>query len=272
MTSNKLTDFTVSLDLDSTLVCSSEEMKSLEDLKVEEKENRHLIDRIFNLDLVDVTEDLGSGIRTPYWGVYRPHVFEFLLFTSQYFKKVAVWSAGQYRYVHAICDKLFPDSFLQPDLIFTWGDCEKKSKNVLYKPLKKLYSHKELKGFSHEKNTFALDDNSDTFGDNVDNGINIPEYLPSMTSAGIMARDDSLLQLMCWLSLRDVKECNDVRDLDKTKIFTTSLNDYKTLLQEDNIVVPYKTDYSIEDTSYIEFIGNKPYYPREMPELTELNI
>jgi hypothetical protein len=73
----------------------------------------------------------------------------------------------------------------------------------------------------------ALDDNSMTFQLNPGNGVLIPAYEPAPTVEAMRRDDHALLQLKYWLLQPSVMRAKDVRQLDKTRIFTTSLESYK---------------------------------------------
>ena len=220
-----------SLDLDSTFVCSSEEMKDYIALHLHTDASRqYLLPRIYRFDMIDVTSTPGTGIKTQMWGVLRPWAHEFLRLVSNQYNLV-IWSAGQYKYVHAISEILFPyaEGGLQPAGVFTWEDCERDSDDEdahLCKPLTKLYAKFPD---ANPTNTFALDDRESTFEKNPDNGILIPPYEPEPTLEGIIEDDIALLQLYYWLCLPDVQSASDVRSLDKSSIFTTPLSVYQRL-------------------------------------------
>ena len=75
----------------------------------------------------------------------------------------------------------------------------------------------------NEKNTFVLDDRSETFSLNKRNGIQIPEFESDMSVEDICNHpDDELLKLMTWLSTDEVKQSKDVRKLNKNDIFNKS--------------------------------------------------
>jgi len=69
----------------------------------------------------------------------------------------------------------------------------------------------------------------DTFHYNKDNGILIPPYEPELYE--IHHEDHAFLQLMGWLSLPEVLNCEDVRLLDKNNIFKISISEYFHLLE-----------------------------------------
>jgi hypothetical protein len=239
-TQRSLTNRHIVLDLDSTLIHSTSNMKTYANLKLySEPKNAALRPRLYRLEMVDVVDKPGSGIVTVMWGVFRPYVFEFLQFADLYFQGIHIWSAGQYKYVHSIKEILFRDGPVQPSTILTYDDCEMTS-NEIFKPLSKFYGRPTSEG-ANETNTLALDDRDDTFSRNHHNGIQIPVYeqgprtssgdSPPPTIKFIKANDIALPQLMCWLSLPHIIREPDVRKLDKSTIFTTPLIEYERQLK-----------------------------------------
>lgn len=218
------TPYKLVLDLDSTLVHSSGIMEEYERLEIASNPKRKvLLDRLYNFQLVDVMDPPGTGMTTVMWGTKRPHLAEFLTFASTYFEEIIIWSAGQPKYVHAIADVIFPDTFFGDPTkrsirILTSEDCVMQGRWV-YKPISKLAN-------VNPAYCFCLDDRDDTFSKNSQNGIKIPAYEPSPTVESIMADDVALVQLMCWLSLPEVMNASDVRQLNKKSIFTTPLSTY----------------------------------------------
>ena len=170
--------------------------------------------------LEDVVEKRGQGVETAMWGTTRPHVKEFLIFCFSYFKIVAVWSAGQKKYVDAIVDYLFRD-IRRPHVVFSYDDCAKTSDNLLTKPLQHMIDTVAgLKKYMSLQNTFALDDRPTTYEDvNPDNGILIPVYKPKNTLEELQQDDDTLIKLMNWFTQPEVIHSSDIRTLDKTHIF-----------------------------------------------------
>lgn len=228
--SRSLTNRHLVLDLDSTLIHSSVEMDVYENMHLySDTRSIPLRSRLYRFDLVDAMDVVpGTGSVMPMWGVFRPHVFEFLQFASVYFEKVHIWSAGQYKYVHNIKAVLFPKPDFQPDVVLTHDDCEMSS-TMVCKPLSKLYG---MGVGANETNTLALDDRDDTFSKNPYNGIQIEPYEPGESKEEIMDDDDTLQKLMCWLSLPEVMRESDVRYLDKRYIFDTPLSTYHKRLKE----------------------------------------
>lgn len=229
--SASITDKCVVLDLDQTLIATQEEMNSLKNLNIlNDPQLLPLRNRTYYITIEDL-EKPGIGTKYDFWGVSRPHVREFLLFCFSYFKVVAVWSAGQRPYVEAIVDDIFRD-LPKPHIIFSHDDVFVGPGGRIEKPLNKMIeSSPVLRRFMSLQNTLAVDDNGSTFRNNDENGILIPAYDPAL-SVNAMGRDDpTLLQLKYWLLQPEVVNARDVTVLDKSTIFTTSLDTYRAKLQ-----------------------------------------
>lgn len=213
-----LTNKCLVLDLDETLVHTFDDMDSYRKLGI--MNSPHTLDlrpRIYRIELLDVYDNLGTGIRTPIWGITRPYLSEFLQFCFQYFRMVTVWSAGQYPYVHSIVSHIFRDAY-PPQIVFTRDDCLIETN--LHKPLEKIF--KESDGVMNLMNTFALDDKETTFSThNPQNGVLIPEYAPYPNYYALRNNDDNLLRLKDWLMKPDVMNATDVRTLNKNDIFSS---------------------------------------------------
>jgi len=69
-----------------------------------------------------------------------------------------------------------------------------------------------------------------TFSINKDNGILIPEYEANLNVKGISKNDENLLKFMAWLLAPENREVEDIRKLNKKKIFKTSKDIYMELL------------------------------------------
>lgn len=206
-----ITDMTIVLDLDETLVRSEEgdEAKML---------IKYLVDPKFynrRQDMYKIVVDTGRS-KSLMYGIKRPYLDLFLDFVFYYFRNVIVWSAGHYDYVHKICNIIFNDHY-RPDAIYTNDDCVME-KRVLTKPLRKIYNtEKDI----NEKNTIILDDRETVFsGPNPRNGILIPAYDPYLSEPINSNVDNRLLEFMRWLMLPRVRNTSDVRYLDKNFIFS----------------------------------------------------
>jgi hypothetical protein len=226
-----ITDKCVVLDLDQTLIATQNDMSSLKELNIlSDPKLISLRNRTYHIALEDLGRP-GIGTNHDFWGVTRPHINEFLIFCFSYFKIVAVWSAGKRPYVEAIVDHIFKD-IRPPHVVFTQDDTEVGPGGHVLKPLTKMIeSNPVLRRNMSLQNTLAIDDNSMTFYNNHDNGVLIPAYDPSL-NVNALARDDpTLLQLKYWLLQPEIAAARDVTVLDKSTIFSTSLDAYKNRLR-----------------------------------------
>jgi hypothetical protein len=229
--SASITDKCVVLDLDQTLIATQDSIDSLSQLDILSAPKLiSLRNRVYHITIEDL-EKPGIGTKYDFWGVTRPHIDEFLIFCFSYFKIVAVWSAGKRPYVEAIVDHIFRD-LPQPHIIFTHDDTIISPKGHIFKPLTKLIeSNPVLRRNMSLQNTLAVDDNASTFNENYENGILIPAYEPSLNIDALARDDPTLLQLKYWLLQSEVINTRDINGLDKTRIFSTSVDSYKTKLK-----------------------------------------
>lgn len=224
------TDKSFSLDLDASLLSTSVDMNIFTKLKLyTDLSMLQVRERIYYIDMADVCASPGSGTRTKMWGIFRPHIFEFIEFLFSYCQGVMVWSAGKPKYVASICAILFPFTAKQPKLVYTYDDCVGEGGDIV-KPLDKAFKDPAGDGLFTPNNTFHLDDRTDVISLNPKNGIWIPEYNPEFTKKGILADDVTLIKLKYWLLLPEVRSSKNIRDLDKSKIFTPSLQEYEKIL------------------------------------------
>lgn len=225
--STSITDKCVVLDLDQTLIATQDHIESLKELNIMSDPKLLLLrNRVYHITIEDL-EKPGIGTKYDFWGVTRPHVKEFLLFCFSYFKVVAVWSAGQRPYVEEIVDSIFQD-LPKPHIILSHDDIEYNSSGHIEKPLTKMIKFNPmLTRLMTLQNTLAIDDNPSTFVKNYGNGVLIPEYDPDLSIDAFNKDDQRLLQLKYWLLQPEVINSRDVNMLDKSKIFTTSIETYK---------------------------------------------
>lgn len=225
-----ITDHCIVLDLDQTLIATQDSVDTLSKLKIlSDPKLLSLRNRSYYITIDDV-EKPGIGSKYDFWGVTRPHVEEFLIFCFSYFKIVAVWSAGKRPYVEAIVDHLFRD-LPQPHIVFSHDDIILNNKNEVEKPLTKMINLNDItKRYMSLENTFAIDDNNTTFVHNPKNAVYIPPYEPSVSVNALSRDDPTLLQLKYWFLQPEVMDSLDIRQLDKKKIFKTSIDDYKSIL------------------------------------------
>lgn len=224
-----LTDKMVVLDIDETLVHTFTNFNEWVNLKImTDPKKMDLRSRNY---VVNVEADKSGGTSEKMWGVKRPHLEEFLKFCFNYFKYVVVWSAGTYDYVHAIVDEIFGSTYA-PHAVLTRGDCvgpignlEKPFWNML-KIVPALKDHTQTDPgeiYNNIKNVFIIDDRRKSFAQNPNNGILIPVYEPSPNVDGLRRDDVAFLQIMNWLMRPDVMKSIDVRKLDKSSMFNTSV-------------------------------------------------
>lgn len=220
------------LDIDNTLVStfSSDEsrkfdpVKSIKDLGILTKpELLPLRSRFYRVSIEDYQRP-GEGSYVEMWGIMRPHLKEFLTFCFSYFQIVAVWSAGMRKYVENMVDILFRD-LPKPHVIFTRDDIIDQ-KNMVKPIAGMIESNPVLMKYMSLSNTFALDDNPLTFSNNVNNGVLIPRYDPSLTIDSLAKDDPALLQFKYWLARPNVSQSRDITTLEKSDIFKISVDDY----------------------------------------------
>ena len=171
--------------------------------------------RIYHINVIDGPGPAGNGHIDKMWGSTRPGTADFLRFASRYFRTISVWSAGVYRYVHAICDSIFPIG-IRPTIIFTSEDCIFGQNGSITKPLSKLWPRLPDAG---PHNTLVIDDRSDTFIRNIDNGIHIPPYAPRIDQ--IFNPESILPIIQKWLMQPEVLSASDIRWVRKD-IFSNS--------------------------------------------------
>jgi len=207
-----LTNKAIVLDLDSTLICTSDEKVMLRDLKIMNSPNHlKLRRRIYQFPIetgVDGTQEI-------YWGVIRPGVNEFLRFCFDYFRYVIVWTAGKRPYAEAVVEVLFR-GLPQPHLVWAYENCVSeviRGRAEKIKPLTELVKKSGLPELSLE-NMFALDDNPSTYHRNPFNALPIPGYVPNHKSVTSLEADDTALPcLQKWLMQQGVICCDDVRQI-----------------------------------------------------------
>ncbi len=221
-----LTDKCIVLDLDETLVHTHAEketdtMELFQNLNFYNKpEYMDIRKRCYKITMDDVLSKRGEGVKSEMWGIFRPHVKEFLHFCFNYFKIVIIWSAGRRNYVEQIVDKLFLE-LKRPHIIYTFDDLEKLPDGTFIKPLNKLIvKYPNLNKYMGLHNSFIVDDRTSVFQEpNPNNGIVIPAYNPHFTVDNLRKSDIRLKQLMDWLQKPEVMKCSDIRTLNKNDIF-----------------------------------------------------
>lgn len=219
-----MTDFTVVLDLDSTLIHSEEDFADFKKLGIMDNPKlMALRRRLYFLKLSDKSD----GQKYDFWGIKRPHLDEFLLFCFNYFKYVIVYSAGTRTYVDELVKTIFKE-LRMPHLVWSVNDVEFNAQKNPEKPLTKIIQKSGLKGLSLEK-IIHIDDNETTFVHNKRNAIHIPPYEPLTTLEELMKDDQALLQIKFWLLLPNHVVARDVRKLNMEEVFDHSPEDYRKI-------------------------------------------
>lgn len=217
--SHSLTDKTIVIDLDSTLLYTPSSDEGSSYVKTLKNPLYHnLKNRVYHFTLYH-SDKIGRGKNEDYWGVVRPGTYEFLEFCFRYFRNVIIWSAGTEDYVRNIVKYIFRNLPYPDDVLsrkFT-NFVERNKINVTEKPLQKIYdlyaSDKNIVGVRPEK-TLIVDDTKSTFFHNQENAIHIPDYTPNMNDI-LEAEDDCLYRIIDWLETKEVVNAKDVRLITK---------------------------------------------------------
>jgi hypothetical protein len=220
------------LDLDETLIHSYESPNFLENYGIYTNSATYRKFHPIGSPAIaySIILDMG-GSYGKIWGLHRPYLYEFLSFASRYFDNIIVWSAGIVPYVEEITKQIFLESGLSPPkLVWSRNKCSK-YQELYHKPISEINA--ELSSRPYEtfkidpKSTLILDDKQHTFMNNLNNGVLIPPYSPGKSRPGrvpelndLLDRSDkALLQFKQWLETPQVMNCDDVRNIDKSKIF-----------------------------------------------------
>lgn len=213
------------LDLDETLIHSWSNTQLPETLNI--YGDREIFE-IFHPHGKDPLAYSFTAAETDFWGMYRPHLRQFLQFCDNYFDNVFIWSAGVPDYVSSVCECIFRDySVDHPRAIWSRLHCDK-SDGVYHKPIAKLMEHVRRKRYDPYSidlsQTLIIDDKEYTFLDNPHNGILIPSYAPPENGdlAALLKynqEDNAFPKLIKWMETSQVKFCTDVRSLEKKGIF-----------------------------------------------------
>lgn len=204
------------LDIDATLIQAKFFTQDEYNAWMLAPTTKNYLHRVTPVKIVDITDNHPKGIGEICHCILilRPYLREFLEFTLSYFDTVSVWSAGHFRYVHAVLFSIFGnEGFQRIHQIYTRADCVFLNSNgdILTKDL-------QSKGFDMA-NTLIIDDNQTSFSKNVSNAIHIPPYDPDLRDDHVFRDENSLQRLQNWIITNNIKNCPDVRLLNKLVIF-----------------------------------------------------
>lgn len=212
---------TIVLDLDETLLHTFDNPVFIDQYKI------YSDPRLFSIIHPPGGKDISYSMNFDgerLWGLLRPNIFTFLKFVIDNYD-VIIWSAGTDQYVNEIVKQIFLDSGMKtPKLIWGRSRCEYSDKGkFMHKPIIKLNGFNSIE--VDPKSTLIIDDKTYTFTENPNNGVLIPQYCPGGGNVPTLTQlfdrsDDALIKLMEWLQKKEVMDCKDVRDLDKSEIFT----------------------------------------------------
>lgn len=209
-----LTDLTIILDLDATLIRTLDpsEFNELSQKGPDRIRSYMGTNNSYSMRMVD--EDGTHNI----YGVIRPHCIEFLNFCNTYFKRVIVYTAGTYEYGHAITSELFSRTTdrYHPDYILTRSECLFIDPSRF--PLKNVRKPLPLVIPDYDETKCVLvDDRISNIRFNPRNGIIIPPYNPNTRAEAIS--DRCLVTLINWFSQSKILHIEDIRDAEKMSIF-----------------------------------------------------
>lgn len=224
------------LDLDENLLHSYENPQFLDTLEIYKNPTIYRMFHPLGSQSLSYSMLLDiNGHQSRIWGIYRPHLFEFLAFAGHYFDNIIVWSAGIVPYVEEITKQIFLESGLQPPkLVWARNKCaiyKDRNQELYHKPISEIEAElatRPYQTFSLDpKSTLVMDDKQHTFLSNVSNGVLTPVYSPGKQNPGriptlsdlLDRSDDCLLKFIKWLETDEVRNCEDVRLLNKTHIF-----------------------------------------------------
>jgi len=224
---------TLILDLDETLVHSWENPSFLDRYRIYEDPQiyRRFHPTGSHQIAYSMFLEMPNGKTNRIWGLHRPHLYEFLSFASQYFDNILVWSAGIRPYVDEIAKQIFLESGLKsPKLVWARDNCSN-YQGFYHKPISEVVDELASRPYTtfrvDPRWTLVVDDKSHTFMQNPQNGVLITPYFPGNdrsdrvpTMDDLLDRSDTaLLQLKNWLQLPEIQSAQDIRTVNKTRIF-----------------------------------------------------
>jgi hypothetical protein len=209
------TDFSLIIDLDETAVRTYKSQEALANLPIFSDSKFIALRRraykttINDPDNTKVVHDI--------WGVTRPHLREFLAFSTIYFKHIFVWSSAPPRYVSQIVDFIFAS--LPRHYVLTQKDCGHDENGQFFKPLSTIIAKYPNLGLKMEM-MLMIDDLLPNMSRNVDNGIHIRKYKPEPNLKELAEDDLSLLVIKEWLLQYSVISSTNLQKIEKPQTFT----------------------------------------------------
>jgi hypothetical protein len=215
-----LTELNLVLDIDDTLVQTFDDIDQLYKCPIMKNPKFYPVRKRVYLLKFDNEEGSVEEEEDMVWGVKRPYIEDFLIFASEYFKNVVVWSAGTYEYVHAIVKNLFKNVDSCPVKVFTRNDCVRSEEYGYEKPLEKIY---EVIPEMNPYNTILIDDRQEVFSrKDPENGIIIPPFSPDINDIDALTKDTCFLDLKKWFMQPEVMDSYDIREIYKKNIFKSN--------------------------------------------------
>ena len=228
------------LDIDETMVHSffeTQEVAAVDQTGIWTRHDYSDVRRIAERANIQNAGPPGEGRIDSIVVVFRPGLQSFLARLTRYTSMIIIWSAGRPKYVHRAKSLIFRD-LPEPQMLLTSEQCKTHPVTKrTYKPLEYLFER--YPGVICPENTLIIDNSPDNIGPNHENGILIPDYLPipalewdeknprpthrdggvEHSRPTITEDDDRLSRLMDWLETPEVMRADDVRKLDKSRIF-----------------------------------------------------
>jgi TFIIF-interacting CTD phosphatase-like protein len=171
---------TIVLDLDNTLISSSEKV----------------------IDGIDYSFFIHEPYYDNYFGRLRPYLYDFLRLLPHYFDQIIVWSAGREKYVDNICYFIFSRAGYVPNLILSRKDCVEftSDKGKKYrKPLQKIFTEY----YANPEKTYLLDDSKTSMEQNSEsNCILVKPYFGHHTDTYLKDVSIPWLQTLNWESIK----------------------------------------------------------------------
>lgn len=235
----KLKKIHIVLDLDATLLESRLDAKECDlfGKKVEAVLSKNSVEETkeFRQRYFDYRFSGSRGIT-----ILRPHSKEFIHFATKYFATISIFTAAIREYADFMVNLLF--DYPRPDIILSREECKiiegdktgKKSSpssrdededddKPFIKPLKLIGDHLGITSKEDfMKDVLLIDDRDDIARDNPNNLIHIPPFeIKKVTKENLFKQDKRLEEFINWLITEEVLNYEDVRKLDKTKIFSS---------------------------------------------------